>query len=197
LEGSRIQRDGERLMADRLGAGFTMYWSLVDLAQVGAYAMPARIEVNLSTGLHDPDIELVVRVISGVPRCTELVITRREDGREVRPKDLAAIDLETMVEVVSARWLGEIEPDGGVGFGMGMVFDADWTRQARRAITKLRDGSRRPVTTAELQQVADVYNAHETGGLEAVMVAIRKSESTAARRIRDARKAGLIGERKR
>ena len=190
MKGSRIRwDDDERLWSDRLGLGCDMWWPPLNPVPVGDHVMPGRVEVNMSAGPYDPHVEIVIRVISGVPRCTEIVITHRDDGREIRPRDLD-IDLEGLVEDVSARWLGRVEPDGSIGYGMGL--DPDWTQHAKRVVSKARSGSRRPVTMAELRQVAEVFNAHKVGGREAVMAVRDYSRSTADRRIRDARAAGLI-----
>lgn len=97
--------------------------------------------------------------------------------------------MENFVSICAA----EIDPVAGAA--VDVSGDGDAVRRGMKTIRDVRKGSRRPLTDERKQRVADVYNAHDSGGIEAVVAAFVVSKSTAVRYISKARDAGLIEKR--
>lgn len=172
--------------------------SMTDHAVVGDRLVPSPIEVDFPGADGQPALTMFIEVVGGVPRCTELTLRRSEDGREIRTKDLKNIikgGLDSWIETVVAMCSGEIQESkpGEIAAAFG---GQDRALAGMRTIRDARKGSRRPLTPQRKQRVADVYNAHETGGIDAVQTAFTGiSRSTATRYIKAAREAGLIEKR--
>ena len=162
---------------------------------VGDRVVPPQIEVDLPGVDGQPSLFMLIEVIDGVPRCTELTIKRTTDGREVRQKDLRAVELDSWIETFVALCSTEIveTKDGTVTSVMRV--DQASVDKGIRTIRDARKGSRRPMNDARRKRVADIYNAHESGGIEAVQAAFSVSRSTAVRYINAARDAELIEKR--
>lgn len=60
--------------------------------------VPPIIEVEFPGTDGQPAFFMVIEVIEGVPRCTELTLRRHEGGREIRQRDLRAIELDSWIE---------------------------------------------------------------------------------------------------
>lgn len=162
---------------------------------VGDRLVPSPIEVDFPGGDGQPSLFGVIEVIDGVPRWTELTLRRTEGGREIRERDLRAIELDNWLEAFVASMSGQIrQRDDGVIEAVYRSNEAS-VREGMKAIRNIRKGSRRPMTADRLSRVAEAYNAQETGGIEAVEVAFTVSRSTAIRYINAARDAGLIERR--
>ena len=165
---------------------------------VGDRFVPSPIEVDFPSADGEPSLYMLIEVIEGVPRCTEVTFRRTEGGREIRDKDLRAISkdegLDSWIETFVALCSGEIVERGPEG-GSAVYGGEDRIKAGMKTIRDVRKGSRRPLTGERKQRVADVYNAHETGGIEAVEAAFTVSRSTAIRYIKAAREAGLIEKR--
>lgn len=182
------------VMTQRTSVG-NVHANFVDQEVVGDRLVPTQIEVLLPGADGQPRLEMFIEVIDGVPRCTELLLKRTEAGREIRPRDLRAIDLEDFVETFVAMVSAEIvEVKDGVAKSVVRAGE-DFVRDGAKAVRQSRKGSRRAMTDDRRQRVADVYNAQESGGIEAVEVAFAVSRSTAIRYINAARDAGLIEKR--
>lgn len=163
---------------------------------VGDRLVPEQVEVLLPGADGQPGLEMFIEVIDGVPRCTELLLKRSEGGREIRPSDLRRIDLETFIESFVGMVSPEIVEVDDKGGGKAVIRPGEeFVREGARVVRQSRKGSRRPMTDDRKQRVADVYNAHESGGIEAVELAFSVSRSTAIRYINAARDAGLIEKR--
>lgn len=165
---------------------------------VGDRFVPSPIEVDFPGADGEPSLYMLIEVVDGVPRCTEVTFRRTEGGREVRDKDLRAIPkdegLDSWIETFVAVCSGEIVERGPHG-GSAVYGGEARVRAGMKTIRDARKGSRRPMTAQRLERVADTYNAQETGGIEAVAAAFGVSRATAVRYIRAARDAGLIEER--
>jgi hypothetical protein len=165
---------------------------------VGDRLVPSPIEVDFPSADGQPSLYLIIEVLDGVPRCTEITFKRSGGGREVRDKDLRAIPkdqgLDSWIEAFVAICSGEIvnsEPGE-----IAAIFGGEESvRAGMRTIRDVRKGSRRPLTDERKQRVAQVYNANDVGGIEAVERAFTVSRSTAIRYIKAAREAGLIEKR--
>ena len=166
---------------------------------VGDRLVPTPIEVDLPGADGQPALFMRIEVIEGVPRCTEVTVRSTDGGREVRSKDLRAIleeGLDSWVEVFVSLCSAEITERTGEHLAAVHRSGEEAVRKGMRTIRDVRKGSRRPMTGERRQRVADVYNAQESGGIEAVEAAFAVSRSTAVRYIRAARDAGLIESRK-
>jgi len=167
---------------------------------VGDRLVPPVIEVDFPGADGQPSLYMLIEMIDGVPRCTEITFKRTEDGREIRDKDIRAISkaegLDAWIETFVTLCSGELVPSEKAGQVTAVYrSDPNTVRTGMRAIRDVRKGSRRPLTPDRKQRVADVYNAQESGGIEAVEAAFSVSRSTAVRYIRAAREAGLIESR--
>ena len=162
---------------------------------VGDRLVPREIEVVLPGADGQPKLEMLIEVIDGVPRCTELLLKANDGGREVRPMDLRAIELEEFIETFVALVSSQIVEvkDGTVKSVLRGGEES--VRGGMKTVRDARKGSRRIMTGERRQRVAEIYNAHETGGIEAVELAFNVSRSTAIRYINSARDAGLIEKR--
>ncbi|MFE5342344.1 hypothetical protein ACFQ80_19120 [Isoptericola sp. NPDC056578] len=164
--------------------------------RVGDRVVPPVIEAELLGKAYDaPAVHMVIQVLDGVPRCTELSLKRVEGGREVRPGDLTAIKVEDWVENFVALCAGELRPSPPGVTVARFNSGPDAVLAGMKTIRDVRKGSRRPLTEARMARVAEVYNAQESGGIRAVELAFTVSRSTAQRHIRAAKKAGLIPEK--
>ncbi len=78
---------------------------------VGDRYVPSPIEVDFPGADGQPSLYMLIEVIDGVPRCTEVTFKSAEGGREIRDKDLRAISkgegldswIETFVALCSER----------------------------------------------------------------------------------------------
>ena len=160
---------------------------------VGDRLVPRIIEVDFP-GIEEPGIYMVIEVLDGVPRCTELTIKSNEGGRGIRKRDLLAVDLDTWIETfVSWCSAGPIHAqvqNGIVNMYADTPGDEKAVREGMKTIRDVRKGSR--MSASRKRRVAEIYNAHETGGIEAIERAFSVSRSTAIRYIRAAREADLI-----
>ena len=177
----------------------SLFASLLNSTPVGDRLVPAQIEAWFPGGESgQPSLHMLIEVVGGVPRCTELSLKKKDGGREIRPKDLRTIELETWIEAFVARVSSVIEDneDGRISASYGPMDERE-LRKGMKQIAVARRGSRRPMTAERRKRVAEIYNAQETGGIEAVELAFNVSRSTAVRYINAAREAGLIAGRAR
>lgn len=164
---------------------------------VGDRLVPSPIEVDFPGFDDAPAFRMVIEVLKGVPRCTELTLRRYPDGgREIRQKDLREIELDYWVEVFVAKVSMQIVSGEGEPIHAVVGGTEESMRRGMKVIRQARKASRRPLTADRLRRVADVYNAHDDGALEAVADHFGVSRSTAARHVRAAREAGLIEARR-
>lgn len=165
---------------------------------VGDRLVPSPIEVDFPGGTDGlPSLFMRIEVVDGVPRCTELTLRRSSEkgGREVRQKDLRMIELDSWVETFVAVFSSEITVNSGGRVTAVYSGDEESLRRVMKTIRNVRKGGRRPLTEERKRRVAELYNAHDQGGIEAVEIAFTVSRSTAARYIKAAREAGLIEKR--
>lgn len=162
--------------------------------QVGDHLVSRRLEVQIPSSGERPSVDMVIEIIDGVPRCTELTFRQAPGGREIRPVDLQSAKLDSAIEYAVAIAAIDIDEKFENGF-VGSRSD-DTSTRAYRAVRDLRRGSRRPMTEQRLQRIADTYHAQQVGGLEAIEIAFGVSRATAARYLKAAREAGLVEERK-
>lgn len=148
---------------------------------VGERLVPSPIVLQL----REPDkpmVDLTIEVISGVPRVTDLRITRVDGGREVRKKDLA-LDLEMLVENTVAIASGRRTDSRTTRLPGGFPRDEreQEIRRGVRTIQQARGRSQRQMTPDRMGKIAEIYLAQEVGGIDAVAEVYNVHRATAAR----------------
>lgn len=181
--------------------GWVEYDAARRRAAAGDRAVPSPVYVTFPGGAESdqPAMRMVIAVQDGVPVCTHLEFSQREDGRGVRVKDLRLVQVDVLIEQILALTTRRIEQlgDGVVRVNLGQP-DAEGLRDARRSVREMqRSGGRRSVTDSLLSKVAEVYRQHAGARpVEAVAAAFGKSERTAFRWVQRAREQGhLDGQR--
>lgn len=168
---------------------------------VGDREVPSPIILRLRDE-DSPVVDVTIAVVDHVPRIVDLHFTRQDNGREIRQKDLD-ISLADLVEqaaaLASARVMSTDSGGSPEVSWSPRAFAAEQRtaeiRRAMRTIQTSRRRSQRQMTPARLQHVADVYQAQESGGIEAVADAYNVHRATAARWIAQARAAGILPAR--
>ncbi|NYI41506.1 hypothetical protein [Demequina lutea] len=164
---------------------------------VGDRAVPPLLEVEFQGVDGQPAFEGRIEVISGVPRWTDVRVYRVPDGREVKQKDLRAIRLDDWLEsFITVMSFKVTERNGGKWAAVSSDTDVD-IREGMRSISRSRRGERRRITGVLKARIAEIYEAHDSGGIEAVATAFNVSKSTAIRYINEATADGLITSRPR
>jgi hypothetical protein len=180
--------------------------------QVGDRMVPETIFVAFDGDGEQPSLRMKIEVRQGVPVCSELQLTARPSGREIRPKDLRAVHIDSRVEqAVGLCSYEQPEPGGVIHLSALPPPDAPKHEDARykdlvadsRNAQRARRGMRQPgpgrprVPTERLQRVADLYRRHTDGGRPVQVVAevLGVSERTAARYINKCRSDGLLPPR--
>ena len=148
-----------------------------------------------------PDLEARFEVRDGVPECTEFTLRSKPGGRAVRTADLRLFDMDGFTLHVFTRKGAVLKkPEGTAGAAQPLASEREWWA-ANAAVAEAQRG-RRSVSRWELEEVARIYNdnIHGTssatspapGPTKAVEQALRLSGRTAARRVQQARDAGLL-----
>lgn len=142
-----------------------------------------------------PDVFARFEIRNGVPETVEFRIAAKDKGRAVRTADLRAwVSLEGLATNAFMRFARLAARDEQTGDLLGAVAPEDeregWTL---RGDIQSAQSERRGASTAELEEVARVYREAIDGRpTEAVQVMLGYSRRTAARRVQQAREAGLL-----
>ena len=166
--------------------GTAYYDMLLERVRIGDRAIPPEILVDFPGGDNQPSLFMKITVRNGVPICSEFQLVAKQDGPEIRPKDLRSVNLDHWIEEIvgacSTRWMGE----GHYGH------DLDH-QQGVKAVRQARKKSHRTMKPDLLQQVAEIYREHfDTGPVQAIQRAFGVSERTAARYVQLCRRDGLL-----
>ena len=157
------------------------------LVRLGDVLVPARVTTDSSVDASAPLLTAAYEVRDGRPECVELHITCRPDGRGIRLRDVE--ELFTLDAACEAAFSGfAIRPD------------QDWATAPVQpelrpeAARNVRRARRTRTRRSELDRVAQVYREHLDGHpTEAVRLVLSYgSHRTAARRVQEARAAGLL-----
>lgn len=169
-------------MAARKG---TTRWTTVygtPRVRLGLREVPQAVELRTEPRDSGPGIYVRAEVRHGVPDITALHLTASPDGRGLRTSDLLDWNLENLAlnVLMYSEWSEPSE-------------DEWWAaNKAGDARAQARAKARKP-TSADLQQVANIYRAaFSSRPTQAVARAFGFSHRTAARRVADARTAGLL-----
>jgi hypothetical protein len=142
-----------------------------------------------------PDWTAHFRVVDGRPECLEMKVTAKEGGRGIRTADINTFNIDNLAIYAFSQVGGPAESDDPNE--RHRLFPAELDDQQMWEVvgdvTDARRERRGGVSTAELQEVADIYLAHINGKPSAVVQMLKGySPRTAARRIQQARLKGLL-----
>ncbi|WP_143337686.1 hypothetical protein [Dietzia sp. WMMA184] len=160
------------------------------LVPVGDVFLPEVLRVDGRVSSTGPTLTVVITVIEGIPRCTEVELRESPECPEVRARDLAAVRLEDVLEAATALSAYRAGEDGA----MVRVSPKQSDRAADlRAIRAARSQTRRKVTPELLAEVADLYRAFfDDSPIERIATAFQVSERTAARYVQLCRRGGHL-----
>jgi hypothetical protein len=136
-----------------------------------------------------PDVSAVFEIRDGVPEVVDFRITAKPSGRAVRTSDLNGWQPLEGLALNGFRQVGELG-DREHGAWPPQDQREEW---AVRADLEKAMARRRTPSTAELEEVAKVYRTAIHGKpTEAVQLQLGYSRRTAARRVEQARAAGIL-----
>lgn len=162
------------------------------LTQIGDVTVP-RVAVYAHDGdVGEPDLEVTFEVRDGRPECVDFHVRAKPDGRGIRTADL---EMVTNLDAIAVNLYAAVAPvPGGDAFNWMWRQTQENVDQARRAVYEARKARRGPANRAALEEVARVYREHvDASPTRAVQLLLGyKSERTAARRVQQAREAGLL-----
>lgn len=152
----------------------------------------ATFEIEGANGAPDAIVRFEVR--DGRPECMEISVKANPSGRGIRSADMTLFNLDTLIEHVFTELGSVIEqnphnPSESIAIWPKESERAYW---ARRGDVHVARANRGP-TKEELERVASIYREHHGGApLQAVAMLLSTSRRTAARRVAQAREAGLL-----
>jgi len=159
------------------------------------FVVPARVAYSYEGVRGEPDIKATLEIRDGRPECTEFIITAKRDGRGLRTADLRVFDLTELTVTAFGRFAtvprpSPDEPDAVLLFPPRDEAEA---RRAQRDLYEAHAARRGGPTRAELEEVTRVYREHiKASPTKAVEMVLGYSQRTAARRVEQARAAGLL-----
>jgi hypothetical protein len=177
--------------ADRT-IGWVMWDSFGEVVEVDGVLLPTEFFLRYPGSTDQPALQLTYGIRSGVPACTAINIESKRQGRQVLPKDLEIIKSEltnwSEVAITSVMHHADASDDSVI---KAPAFVDDST--ARKAYRAGQKRARRKVNEQLLDEVAALYRDNFEGGVyRAIAERFDVSETTAARYVGRARKAGLL-----
>lgn len=148
--------------------------------QLGDALVPPKAALSFEGREGTPDATLRFEIRDGRPECVEVHVLAKADGRGIRSADLAMVNVDTVTIAAFAELaeLGESETEALSAF---------------RSLSEARLRRRPTVTRGDLDEVARVYRDHVSGNpTTAVARLLGYTPRTAARRVAQAREAGLL-----
>jgi hypothetical protein len=157
------------------------------------YVVPARAAWKFEGNSGQPDGEVRFEVRDGRPQCVEVTLKAKPDGRGLRTSDLGQLMLDAMMTSVFANLSLRAVEDKGVTEMTPVFNEADFWAALNEVETAVK-APKRGVTQSELEQVAGIYREHVADRPVSHVKALMGygSERTAARRVEQAREAGLL-----
>jgi hypothetical protein len=152
----------------------------------------ATFEVEGANGAPDAIVRFEVR--DGRPECMEISVKANPSGRGIRSADMNLFNLDNLIENVFTELGSVIEQNPHNPFESIATWSNDSERAhwARRGDVHVARANRGP-TKEELERVAAIYREHHGGApLQTVATLLSTSRRTAARRVAQAREAGLL-----
>jgi len=165
--------------------------------RLGDYALPEEVTCELEGDKGDPDLAVRFQVVEGRPQCVEVRAEAKAGGRAVRTSDLHSLPLDAMTVSVFAQAAlrSRYDPETNVTTSEPIADEREFWSAVNAADAAVK-APRRGTTRAELEQVADLYRQYVEGRpVETIRTLMGYgSERTAARRVEQARAAGLLPE---
>jgi hypothetical protein len=161
------------------------------LTRIGDVTVP-RVAVYAHDGdVGEPDLEVTFEIRDGRPECVDFHVRAKPDGRGIRTADLQMV---TNLDAIAVNVYAAVAPvPGGSAFNWMWRQDEEHTKRVQRAAYEARKARRGTVTRAALEEVARVYRENlKASPTEAVSLLLGYSKRTAARRVQQAREAGLL-----
>jgi hypothetical protein len=158
------------------------------LVRLGEFLVPRKVTTTFDAENGDPDLVIQFEVRDGRPECVSFTVRSKPKGRGIRSADLTVFNIDGMTATAFSRWA---LAEGGTPVTGP---PPEQLSAAARAGHPARKGRPRTATRAELEHVAQVYRDHVEGSpVQAVQqICGYGSERTAARRVEQARAAGLL-----
>ncbi|WP_210441500.1 hypothetical protein [Nocardioides xinjiangensis] len=154
------------------------------------HAFPVAVELLAEGQKGAPDVRIKFEVRDAVPEVVDFRMTASAKGRAVRTADFAAWQLEGLALNAFTQFAHATDPDEGDPRPGPKSEREFW--QVNNLLTEAR-ATRRGPSEAELEDVARIYReAINHRPTEAVQLRFGYSRRTAARRIQQARAAGLL-----
>lgn len=195
--------DGTRYQMTESDHGTAIYHGSKERQPVGERLVPQWIEMNTAFG-GGPDMHVRVEVRDGSPQVVELGWKTRPDQREIRQKDLRAVDITKLAVDLYAGFfeLRHPFPKGPNGeFPTDEQLD-EWAakrRKSRQAARNFVDRQRRPrehraINDELLMSVAEVYraNVNKRAPTQAVAKHFGVGNRMASTYVQKARERGLL-----
>jgi hypothetical protein len=163
---------------------------------LGKHVMPVQPLLVIEGEEQEPDAAVSFEFRDGRPEVTKIIVAAKPDGRGVHTADLRAFALDELtIDVITrlgVRYFSAADPED--------IRMADPQRDFRhlgREVREVRSARRGKVTRKELEEVARIYREHlqefpNGKPTHAVKLARGYTERTAARRVQQARAAGLL-----
>ncbi len=177
-------------------------YDIADRVLVNGRLLFRTMEVVFESTDGDPSLTMRLEVRDDRPQCRSLCITARDDGREVSPLDIAAVDLPTWVEsLFTAESVPAFRDENGVIWlgredlhSAGPAGDEAW----RKAMKPIREARRRrgprKLDDAHYRKVAEVYREHvDRSPTKAVAEIFGIERSMAEKYVRGARDRKFLG----
>lgn len=160
--------------------------------RVGDRYLPPKIQVHFPGDENQPELHMTIEVVDGLPMCTDLRLTKKADGAEVRSKDLSIVRIEDWMQVVLPEFSmpGEVLDSGALRVAVRDTSreDALNVKRARQQATTRK----RKIDREHLEKVATVYREHFDAPRQAIARAFNTSEPTAGRWVTQCREEGLL-----
>lgn len=138
-----------------------------------------------------PDLHAEFEIRDGVPEVTEFCMTAKPNGRGVRTSDLRAFTLDGFAYAAFMRFASYRVNETGTSVWDDAPSERDWWAM-RKDYEDAAAANRRGPSAAELEDVARTYREHFHEQPTAAVAGLGYTRRTAARRIQQARAAGLL-----
>lgn len=166
-----------------------------DLVRLGDYVVPRALTWKVEGDKGEPDLAVDFEVRNGRPECVGVRVSAKPGGRQVRTSDLQMLALDAITVSAFGRSAlhSTYDPETNVTTMEPIGSEQEFWAAINAADAAVK-APHRGTTQAELEQVAKVYRDNLHGRpVAAVHIALGYgSERTAARRVEQARAAGLL-----
>jgi hypothetical protein len=163
--------------------------------RLGNVVVPRRATWTFTGENGEPDLAAHFEIRDGRPECVRFVIEAKKDGRGLRTADLAVLNVDELARGAYEGLALKIADEGDGWVAAEPIESSADVQEARREVHKAQRGRPAGPPKVELQRVAEVYRAHMDSASPTQAVQLHcgyGSHRTAARRVEQARAAGLL-----